>query len=327
MSSPNRTQPTYVRHCTGRSNSDRACGLLSDRCRARPGRAVPRLRPEGDRAARPARVGGGAVPDRPAARDGRARAARHADPRAVGRHRHVDGRVRGGASSRSGSPTSRSPRRCRRTSRSARCRSICSATTSSASGGCARSPRARLSAPSGSPSPRPARTRAASAPAPTATTAAGGSTGRRPSSPTPAPTCPSASPCWRAPSRDRRQEPTIRAASWSRKTRPASRWDRRCAASAGAASTPASCSSTTSGCPDDHLIGDPDLGLSQFLADARGRPHLDRGAVAEPHPGGARPRDRARASSGCSSASRSRSSRRCSSSSPTSPPSSRRRAG
>ncbi len=34
------------------------------------------------------------MPDRPAARDGRARPARHADPRGVGRHRHVDGRLR-----------------------------------------------------------------------------------------------------------------------------------------------------------------------------------------------------------------------------------------
>ena len=45
-------------------------------------------------AARAAGVGRGALPDRPAPRDGRARPARHADPRAVGRHRHVDGRLR-----------------------------------------------------------------------------------------------------------------------------------------------------------------------------------------------------------------------------------------
>ena len=39
-------------------------------------------------------VGGGAVPDRPAPRDGCVGPARHADPRAVGRHRHVDRRLR-----------------------------------------------------------------------------------------------------------------------------------------------------------------------------------------------------------------------------------------
>ena len=42
----------------------------------------------------PAGVGRGAVPDRPAPGDGRARPARDADPRGVGRHRHVDGRLR-----------------------------------------------------------------------------------------------------------------------------------------------------------------------------------------------------------------------------------------
>ena len=47
-------------------------------------------------AAGAARLGGGAVPHRPAPRDGRARPARHADPRGVGRHRHVHGRLRGG---------------------------------------------------------------------------------------------------------------------------------------------------------------------------------------------------------------------------------------
>ena len=54
--------------------------------------------------------------------------------------------------------------------------------------------------------------------------------------------------------------------SWSRRTPPASRWARRCAASAGAASIPASCTSRTSGCRTTSSIGDPDLGLSQFLA-------------------------------------------------------------
>ena len=39
---------------------------------------------------------------------------------------------------------------------------------------------------------------------------------------------------------------------------------------------------------DDHLVGDPAMGLSQFLRDARGRTHLDRRPVAQPDPGGAR---------------------------------------
>ena len=39
-------------------------------------------------------MGGGPLPDRPAARNGRPRPARHARPRAVGRHRHVDRRLR-----------------------------------------------------------------------------------------------------------------------------------------------------------------------------------------------------------------------------------------
>ena len=42
---------------------------------------------------------------------------------------------------------------------------------------------------------------------------------------------------------------------------------------------------------DDHLVGDPAMGLSQFLAHARGRAHLDRGVVAQPHAGRARPGD------------------------------------
>ena len=46
---------------------------------------------------------------------------------------------------------------------------------------------------------------------------------------------------------------------------PASPWDRRCAASAGAASTPASCTSTTSGFPTTTSSAIPNLGLSQFL--------------------------------------------------------------
>ena len=58
---------------------------------------------------------------------------------------------------------------------------------------------------------------------------------------------------------------TVRHASSSRRTRPASPWARRCGASAGRASTPASCSSTTCGCPTTTSSAIPNLGLGQFL--------------------------------------------------------------
>ncbi len=44
---------------------------------------------------------------------------------------------------------------------------------------------------------------------------------------------------------------------------------------------------------DEHLVGDPAMGLSQFIRGARGRAHLGGRAVAQPHPG--RPRHGARA--------------------------------
>ena len=117
-----------------------------------------------------------------------------------------------------------------------------------------------------------------------------------------------------------------RASSW-RRTRPASRWARRCAASAGAGSTRASCSSTTCGLPTITSSAIPRWGsasssrtlevgrisiaaLSLSLTQAVLDLAID-----------------VRAASACSSASRSRSSRRSSSSSPTSRPSSKRRAG
>ncbi len=75
--------------------------------------------------------------------------------------------------SRSVWPTSRSPPPGRPTSPSARCRCSCSATTPSATGGCARWPRAGCSAPSASPSPTPAPTPGGSPPGPSARTAAG----------------------------------------------------------------------------------------------------------------------------------------------------------
>ena len=55
------------------------------------------------------------------------------------------------------------------------------------------------------------------------------------------------------------------AASSSRRTPRASRWDRSCAASAGRASTPGTCSSTTSGCPTTRSSASRSGGLGQFL--------------------------------------------------------------
>ena len=79
--------------------------------------------------------------------------------------------------------------------------------------------------------------------------------------------------------------------------------------------------------PDDHLVGDPDLGLGQFLRTLEvGRISIAAlslsltQAVLDLA-------TRLRPASACSSASRSRSSRRSSSSWPTSPPSWRRPAG
>ena len=54
-------------------------------------------------------------------------------------------------------------------------------------------------------------------------------------------------------------------ASSSRRTRPGSPWARRCAASAGGASTPASCTSTTCGCPTSTSSAIRTSGSSQFL--------------------------------------------------------------
>ena len=230
------------------SNMIAGDGLLAHRSRTRPRRPVPRLRAEGDRRPGAAGLGGGAVPHRPAPRDGRAGAARHARPRGVGRHRHVDGRLRRGDGADRAWPTSRWPPRGRPTSPSGRCRCTCSAPTSSASAGSVRWPRAGRSARSGSPSPTPG-------PTPRGISTRAEPQGRRLADQRPQDV-----------HLERRHRHVVRrdaarphrpprasgpatAASWSRRTRPASRWARRCGASAGRASTPASCSSTTCGCP------------------------------------------------------------------------------
>ncbi len=55
---------------------------------------MPRVRAEGDRDPRATGVGRRRLPHRPPARDGGVGSARRARPRAVGRHRHDDGRLR-----------------------------------------------------------------------------------------------------------------------------------------------------------------------------------------------------------------------------------------
>ena len=92
------------------------------------------------------------------------------------------------------------------------------------------------------------------------------------------------------------------------------------------ASTRGSSTSMTSGSPAITWSAIPRWG-SPIPADARGRTDLHRRPLAEPHAGRARHGDPVRRGSECSSANRSRSSKPCNSSWPTSPPSSRRLAG
>ena len=276
----------------------------------------------------PAGMGRGAVPDRPAARDGRARAARHARARGVGRHRHVDGRVRGRhGADRPGRPVGR-----RRLAGPRDDRLVAAPPVRR------RRPAGALAAPAGrGPRARGVRTDRARRRL------------RRPGHPHPGRATRRRLGHQRAqdlhlqrrdrhvlrrhaagPDRSRRRRRAGRRAtpaSWWRRTRPGSPWARRCAASAGAASTPASCSSTTSGCPTTTSSATPTMGLEPVPAHPRGRPHLDRRPVAQPDPGRARPGHGRTPVSACSSASPSPSSRPCSSSWPTSPPSSRRPAG
>ena len=65
-------EPSSAAHCNGRSNTIAGVDFSLTELRTRPGRAVPRLRAEGDRRPRPARLGRGPLRYRPAARDGRA---------------------------------------------------------------------------------------------------------------------------------------------------------------------------------------------------------------------------------------------------------------
>ena len=253
--------------------------------------------------------------------------ARHADPRAVGRHRHVDGRLRRrDGAARPGRPVGGRRVAGARDDRFAAA-ATCSATTRSASVGCDRWPRDACSARSGSTEPD------------------AGSDARGIQHPRGAARRRLADQRPQDVHLQRGHRHVVRgdAAGAHRVGRRTAR--RRSRASSSRRTPPG----FTMGpkmrgigwrgldtrelffddvwVADDHLVGDPAMGLSQFLRHARGRAHLDRGAVAQPDPGGARPGARLRRAARSSSASRSRSSRRSSSSSPTSPPSSRRRAG
>ena len=84
--------------------------------------ALPRLRPEGDRGARAAGVGGGALPDRPAPRDGRSSACSACSSPRSGAGSACRPSASSPRWSRSAWPTSRWPRPGRPTSPSARCR-------------------------------------------------------------------------------------------------------------------------------------------------------------------------------------------------------------
>ena len=273
----------------------------------------------------PAGVGGGAVPDRPAPRDGRAGPARHADPRGVGRHRHVDRRLRrrdgadrpgrpvGGrrvAGARDDRFVAAVPLRQRRAARA----------LAATAGRGTRARRVR---------PDRARRRLRRARHPHA----GGAARRRLADQRPQDV-----------HLQRRHRHVVRgdAAGPHRVGRRASadvRELRRREGHARLHHGPEDARHRLAGPRHARAVLRRRLGRRRsprrrsgdgarpVPAHARGRAHLDRGAVAQPDPGRARPGDRLRAASACSSASRSRSSRRSSSSSPTSPPSSRRRAG
>ena len=154
----------------------------------------------------------------------------------------------------------------------------------------------------------------------------GSSTGARPSSPTPAPTCPSASPCW--PASATGDSGTPRYASFVvEKDTPGFTMGPKMRGIGWRGLDTRELYFDDVWVPDDHLVGDPDMGLSQFLRTLEvGRISIAALSLSLTQAVLDLATDYARAS-GCSSASRSRSSRRCSSSWPTWPPSSRRPAG
>ena len=216
----------------------------------------------------PARVGRGAVPDRPAPRDGCAGPARHADPGAVGRHRHVDRRLRrrdgaarprrpvgGGrvAGARDDRFVAAVPLRHRRAARA-----LAATVGRRTRARRVRSDRARR------------RFRRARHPH------AGGTARRRLADQRPQDVHLQRRhrhvvrrDAARAHRVGRRAGADASRASSSRRTRPASRWARSCAASAGAASTPASCSSTTSGSPTITSSAIPRWGSASSCARSR----------------------------------------------------------
>ena len=216
----------------------------------------------------PAGVGRGALPDRPAPRDGRAGPARHADPRGVGRHRHVDRRLR----RRDGADRPRRPVGGRRVAGARddrfaaavplRQRRAARALAATAGRGTrarrVRSDRARRRfRRARHPHPRgaPRRRLADQRPQDVHLQRRHRHVVRRDAA---------------GPHRVGRRRARRRSrASSSRRTRPASRWARRCAASAGAVSTPASCTSTTSGSPTITSSAIPRWGSASSCARSR----------------------------------------------------------
>ena len=266
------------------------------------------------------------MPHRPAPRDGRARAARHARPRGVGRDRHVDRRLRRRhGADRPGRPVGggrlAGPRHHRLAAAA-----TCSATTSSASAGCGRSPRAGPSAPSGSPSPTPAPTPAASAPGPSAEDGGWLINGRK-TFISNAGTDMSfgVTLLARVAGDDEASPPTP--PSSSRRTRPGFTMGPKMRGIGWQGLDTRELFFDDVWVPDEHLVGDPEPRPRPVPA-ARSRSAASRSRrcrSASPRPCSTwRPTT---PRSGCSSASPSRSSRPCSSSWPTSPPSSRRPAG
>ena len=233
------------------------------------------------------------MPDRPPPGDRRAGAARHADPRGVGRDRDVH-RGPWPRWSRSGWPTSRWPPLAGHVTigslplylfGNGAWRGQVAAAAGQA--GCIGA--FGLTEPdAGSDARGILHQRRA------ARTAAGSSTGARHSSRTPGPTCPSVSPSWPHPLG--RGEPPRYGSFVVEKGTPGSPWARRCGASGGRASTPRAYFDDV-WVPADHLVGDPDVGLGQFLRTLE-MGQSPSAAVAQPGPGRAGPGGRLRPAAG-----------------------------